>query len=679
MKKHLLLSTIMSLALSASASDTETIYVYGSLVNKDLYDDSNSLSIKTEEDFSNHQSEHMEDLIKAIPNVNISMGNSRGKYFQVRGIGERAAYEGMPNHSVGFVLDDIDYSGISGVSGLNGISQVEVYKGPQATRLGPSALAGMVHMTSIEPSKDFQGKASATVGNFNTFEEAISISGPLSKKYQASLSVSKRDSDGHMSNTYLNREDTNGHDEFGLKAKILGLYDGLKAKLTLHFFELNNGYDAFTQNNSNRTTSDKPGRDDQQTIAQALRLEKNLKNNWMSYSILTHSNTKIHYSYDEDWGNDVQWNALPGYNADYDYDIAFPRTREDFSIDQRFVKDNKLVLGIYAKYSDEKFQEIGTNNEAIRKNIRGEFDTKNIALYFENESPLKDKFSLSYGLRVENRDAEYSDTLNNKFNPNETMVGGKISLNYKKSDTELTYLKLSRGYKAGGFNTQSGVPVERKEFKQESLYSLELGNKKLWDSYNLETKASIFVMYREDVQVKTSFQDDPMDPSSYTFYNDNATDGYNYGAEFEFDWMATTRLDITSSLALLESKYGSYSYGATNLKNREMPHAPEYQFNAMAKYSFDSGIYMSTNLFMSDDFYFSNSHSEKSNAHQLVDIKLGYKKKSFDISFWSKNIFNEYYAQRGFYFSNMPPAWAEERYTQRGTPRTYGVSLKYKF
>jgi outer membrane receptor protein involved in Fe transport len=82
---------------------------------------------------------------------------------------------------------------------------------------------------------------------------------------------------------------------------------------------------------------------------------------------------------------------------------------------------------------------------------------------------------------------------------------------------------------------------------------------------------------------------------------------------------------------------------------------------------------------MSDDFYFSNSHSQESHAHQLVDVKFGYKKKSFDISLWSKNIFNEFYAQRGFYFSNMPPAWLEERYTQRGAPRSYGVSVKYKF
>jgi len=674
MKKTLLLSLISSAVIGQ-----ETIYVYGDLVKKDVYDDSNSLSVKSSDDFSNHQSTHFEDLATAIPNLNITMGNSRARFLQVRGIGERSSYEGMPNHSVGFVLDDIDYSGISAISSLNGISQVEVYKGPQATRLGPSALAGMVHMTSIEPSKKFKGDVNFTYGNFNTFEEGVNLSGPISKKISGAISLSKRDSDGHMSNTYLNREDTNGHDEFGIKAKLQGMFSGLKAKLTLHFFDMNNGYDAFTQDNSDKTQSDKPGRDDQNTFSQALRLEKKFSNNWESISILTHNKTKLYYSYDEDWGNDTYWNSLAGYNANYNYDIAFPKIREDISIDQRFVRDNNFVVGVYAKKSNESFQEIGYKDDALRKNIRGNYDTTNIAVYLENTKDISQKYFIGYGARIENRQADYSDSLENRFDPNETMFGGKVSLNYKKSQNSLSYIKLSKGYKAGGFNTQSGVPTERRKFDEEKLYSLEIGNKKLWSELGLETKVSGFVMYREDIQVKTSFQDDPMDPSSYTFYNDNATDGYNFGLEVEADWMATNRLDIVSSLGLLETKYGDYSYGSKNLKNREMPHAPEYQFNLMVKYSFDAGVYASSNLFMSDDFYFSNSHNQESSSHQVVDVKIGYSKKSFDIALWSKNIFNEFHAQRGFFFANMPPVWKDERYTQRGAPRTYGMSLKYKF
>ena len=39
-------------------------------------------------------------------------GTSRPRYFQLRGIGELEQYQGAPNPSVGFLIDDIDFSGI---------------------------------------------------------------------------------------------------------------------------------------------------------------------------------------------------------------------------------------------------------------------------------------------------------------------------------------------------------------------------------------------------------------------------------------------------------------------------------------------------------------------------------------------------------------------------------------
>ena len=98
------------LYLSNNLSANEPIIVYGSLIPKSAYNESSSISILSSKNIENSQSNHLEDLIKVIPNVNYSSGSSRGKYFQIRGIGERASYEGMPNHSIGLIIDDIDYS-----------------------------------------------------------------------------------------------------------------------------------------------------------------------------------------------------------------------------------------------------------------------------------------------------------------------------------------------------------------------------------------------------------------------------------------------------------------------------------------------------------------------------------------------------------------------------------------
>ena len=193
------------------------------------------------------------------------------------------------------------------------------------------------------------------------------------------------------------------------------------------------------------------------------------------------------------------------------------------------------------------------------------------------------------------------------------------------------YIKISRGYKAGGVNVDPDLPSSRQEFEPETLYSFELGVKNRRGPGGFVSATHVFFMYRENVQVKKSFQDDPTDPSSYIFYLDNATSGYSYGLEWESSWYL------------------------------------------------DSGLFASSHLFVSDGFYFSNSHDQKSENYELINLSLGYEKEDFVVSAWIKNIFNRAYSNRGFFFSNEPPDWQEKLYLQPGEPRSTGISLTYNF
>ena len=55
--------------------------------------------------------EHFEEAIREVPNLNLSGEGSRARYFQLRGVGELEQYDGAPNPSLGFIVDDIDFSG----------------------------------------------------------------------------------------------------------------------------------------------------------------------------------------------------------------------------------------------------------------------------------------------------------------------------------------------------------------------------------------------------------------------------------------------------------------------------------------------------------------------------------------------------------------------------------------
>ena len=73
--------------------------------------------------------QHFGDVLGLVPNLNWSAGTSRPRYFQLRGIGELEQFQGAPNSSVGFLIDDIDFSGIGMPATLFDVSQVEVLRG----------------------------------------------------------------------------------------------------------------------------------------------------------------------------------------------------------------------------------------------------------------------------------------------------------------------------------------------------------------------------------------------------------------------------------------------------------------------------------------------------------------------------------------------------------------------
>lgn len=654
----------------------DPVVVYGGLIEQQLHNEASSISLLEGSALRQAERKHLEQAVSLVPNLNLSSGSSRARYFQIRGIGERSAYEGMPNHSVGVVIDDIDYSGISGVAHMAGIEQLEVYKGPQATRMGPSAMAGMIHMKSMDASSmSAPFHLSLSRSSFKTWESSFSTKWTPTEKLRMALHLGHVSSEGFYENTYLKREDTNHQNEVSLKLVADWKNEETLFKLSLHHFDFDNGYDAFSHDNSYQTKSDRPGQDDQRTTAASLRVETDLLPSLKSTTLLSMLHSEGLYSYEEDWGNNPGWQNVPGWNKAYDYRIEFLKDREDFAVDQRFIHQQTLIIGLYAKHSTEDFLERGFNQESIRKNLRGDYKTKNYALYFENENFIGTRTSFLYGARAELREAEFNDSQQNSFSPDEFMQGGHVAVQYEHENFGMSYLKLSQGFKAGGVNTQAAVEKERKEFEQEKLVSLEYGHK--YNKNQLELNFSVFHMWRNDVQVQTSYQDDPSDPSSYTFYTDNATSGRSWGGEFEVNSREVKGFSWAGQLGVLETRYGDYSYSEKNLKGREFPHAPEYQFGLQLKYRAEKGFFTELQTFFQDNFYFSNSHSKRARAYQNVDFMVGWKNKKYRLSFWVKNLFQERIEQRGFYFSNEPPNWDEKLYVQRGSPRRLGVTFDY--
>ncbi|MEP7313334.1 MAG: TonB-dependent receptor plug domain-containing protein [Pseudomonadota bacterium] len=626
--------------------------------------------------------EHFGDVLGLVPNLNWAGGTSRPRYFQLRGIGELEQYEGAPNPSVGFLIDDIDFSGVAMPATLFDAAKVEVLRGPQGTAYGANALAGLISLTTQAPRDEFELRAAADVGDFGVRGGGLVLNDSLGTGDAAYRLVAHAyRGDGFRRDAFLGRDDTNGFDEKLLRGKLRWqLGSDLKLDLTAMFADIDNGYDAWSVDNTRVTQSDEPGRDSQRSRAVAARFEYDGFANAILRSTTSFADSDILYSFDGDWGNDAFW----GVNAPYDFTERIIRNRRSVSTELRAVSRTpaaavRWVGGVYALRLTEDNDLLDVYNGDVYRSLVSDYAATNIALYGQVDIDLTSRLGLSIGLRGERRDARYADNGGQRFDPVDDMAGGHIALTFKLREGRDLYAALTRGYKAGGFNTGGAVPPNLKLFDPEFLWNFETGLKTRSADSRFDSQVSLFYMRREDQQVSSSFQADPANPLDFVLLTDNAARGENFGLEGQLGWRPLPALRLASSLGLLKARFLEYQLAGVSLNGRDQAHAPHYQFSVSADYRFAQGFFARADVTGSDAFYFSASHNERSTAYQLVNLRLGYEAQNWVASLWTRNVFNETYYVRGFFFGNEPPDFAPKRYLDNGDPRQVGVSVSYSF
>jgi iron complex outermembrane recepter protein len=676
-------------AVVASADDAplDEVVVTADLRDRRLLDLPASATVLDGPTLQRAGVQHFQDVISLVPNLNWSAGTSRPRFFQIRGVGELSQWQGAPNPSVGFLIDDIDFSGVGMPANLADVDRIEVLRGPQGTAHGANALAGLIAVNTRDARPEAEFKADVTAGDYGTYGANAVLGGGLGAGESAwRLVAGDFRSDGFRENSYLGRDDTNGYQESQVRLKLAARPTGnLRARFTAMWVDLDNGYDAFSIDNSRTTLSDKPGQDTQISRAMALRLDYDADD----FQLISRSSigkSRSVYSFDGDWGNDVSWGA----NAPYDYFQRFDREHDTLSQDLRVVSRDNVdsgarfawLAGLYALRTDEDV----TQTDVWRDLQFGDGDNvsdsryraTNIAAYGEAEWRVGERTVVSAGARAERRGADYSDSDGARFSPDETMYGGSLSVRHEIDTRRTLYARLARGYKAGGFNIGEALPDNLLTYDTETLHSLEVGFRAGNGTGTLRSDVALFFMRRYDQQVPTGVQLVPGDPLTFVLYTDNAAGGENYGLESTLAWAPTASLLVDTRLALLQTRYLDYAIEGRDLDGREQAHAPQYQFDLGLEYR-QSKFFARVDFAGADDFYFDDSHDERAPSRVLTNLKAGVSGKHWRAEVWVRNLFDEYYSQRGFWFGNEPPDFSPKRYVQSGDPRHFGVTVAYEF
>ena len=220
-----------------------------------------------------------------------------------------------------------------------------------------------------------------------------------------------------------------------------------------------------------------------------------------------------------------------------------------------------------------------------------------------------------------------------------------------------------------------------REFDAEYLVNYELGLKGRWSETGLSARLSAFRMNREDVQIDSSITRARADGSSeFIDFIGNAAEGVNQGIEAEVNWTPSERFGLDASLGLLKSEYENYINGnGENLGGREQAHAPGYQYHLGASIGIVEGLSLDLTA-EGRAFFFSDSHDGKSRAYDLFHAALVWEWRELTLRLWGRNLGDEHYFVRGYFFGNDPRDGYEDHvYTQLGEPRRFGLTISRAF
>ena len=264
---------------------------------------------------------------------------------------------------------------------------------------------------------------------------------------------------------------------------------------------------------------------------------------------------------------------------------------------------------------------------------------------------------------------------------------GKLGLDYAISDDVLIYGTLSDAFKSGGFNgANSNTTLQLKPYKEETLTSFELGTKATLLDGRMQLNAAAFWYDYQDKQEQDLAVAFVGNISGLTNVPESAINGI----EIDMQWAPIDGLAVNLGVAYLDTEVeewqavdGDASSWPTvvtrDASGIPLAQSPEWQFNGLVKYEWP--ISNELILDLGADFSYKD---ETTGGAQPTDATADYTVVNARIGvgaadgkwralLWSRNITDEYYYPAAYTGGNGPLIRSV------GMPRTYGVSLDYRF
>ena len=175
--------------LAADPGELQTVVISATKVPTPVLELGSSISVVTAADIEAHQERTFPDLLSKLPGMNVVQTGGPGGVTSV-------FMRGTNSNHTKVLLDGVDLSDPSNSTGAfdfgqlltQDIERVEVLRGPQSGLYGSDAIGGVINIVTKAGSGPGQLKGFLEGGNFDTFNQAGTLSGALDAlHYSASV------------------------------------------------------------------------------------------------------------------------------------------------------------------------------------------------------------------------------------------------------------------------------------------------------------------------------------------------------------------------------------------------------------------------------------------------------------------------------------------------------------
>jgi len=169
-------------ATRAAAGQIEEIVVTARKVEERLLEVPLTLTAFTSRELEQSGATSLNDLAIATPGlfVSSSLGSRSSDRIAIRGVSAVSNTQGF----VGIYIDGV-YVPSAFAQGieLSNLERIEVLKGPQSALFGRATLSGAINYVTRRPGNEWEGKVTASYGDFDYAELAGSVGGPINEDW----------------------------------------------------------------------------------------------------------------------------------------------------------------------------------------------------------------------------------------------------------------------------------------------------------------------------------------------------------------------------------------------------------------------------------------------------------------------------------------------------------------